>query len=197
MNKIPYICLVNLKNSKSMKNKPTMFQTTLTWGLITGFAGVVYTLILYFSDMMMNKGLSYVGIIISIIGIYLGTKAYRDQSLGGYISYGKALGTGVMISLFAAIISVVFMILLYTVIDTELVDKMMSMANEKNIERGLSEEQAQQAMEMGKKFFIPFAVIGGLFFSVLVGFIISLITSAILKKEGDSFNRDMASIKSE
>jgi hypothetical protein len=178
-------------------SKPTMFQTTLTWGLITGFAGVVYTLILYFTDMITNQSLGYVGIIISIVGIYLGTKAFRDQSLGGFISYGKALGTGVMISLFAAIISVIFMILLYTVIDTELVDKMMAIASEKNVERGISEDQAQQAMEMGKKLFIPFAVVGGLFFSVFVGFIISLITSAILKKEGDSFNRDMASVKSE
>lgn len=180
-----------------MENKPTMFQTTLTWGLITGFAGVVYSLILYFTDMIMNQGLGYVSYIILLIGIYLGTKAYRDQSLGGFISYGKALGTGVMISLFTAIISVIFIILLYTVIDTELIDKVMSMANEKNIERGLSEEQAQKAMDMGKKFFIPITAVVMLFASVFVGFIISLITSAILKKEGDSFNRDMASIKSE
>lgn len=180
-----------------MEKKPTMFQTTLTWGLITGFAGVVYSLILYFTDMITNQGLGYVGYVILLVGIYLGTKAYRDQSLDGYISYGKALGTGVMISLFTAIISVVFMILLYTVIDTELIDKVMSLANEKNMERGLSEEQSQQAMEMGKKFFVPFAAVAGLFAGVFVGFIISLITSAILKKEGDSFSRDMASIKPE
>lgn len=178
-------------------SKPSFFQTTFTWGLITGFAGVVFTLILYFADLMLVQGLNYLGIIISIVGIYLGTKAYRDQSLGGYIFYGKALGTGVMITLYATIISVIFMILLYTVIDTELIDKVMAVANEKNIERGLSEEQAEQAIEMGKKFFLPFAVLGGLFGGMLIGTIISLITSAILKKEGDSFTRDMSSIKSE
>jgi hypothetical protein len=26
-------------------SKPTMFQTTLTWGLITGFVAVIYSLI--------------------------------------------------------------------------------------------------------------------------------------------------------
>lgn len=178
-------------------SKPSMFQTTLTWGLITGFAGIVYTLILYFMDQTLNQAASYAGLIILAIGIYLGTKAFRDQSLSGYITYGRALGTGVLISLFSAIISVIFMLILYTVIDTDLVNKILEQSQEKMSERGMPQEQMDQAMEMSKKLFLPMVVVMGLLFSVFFGFIISLITSAILKKEGDTFNRDMSSIKPE
>lgn len=175
--------------------KPTMFQTALTWGLITGFAGIVYTLILYFAGIMTNKAAGYAGIIIAIVGIYLGTKAYRDQSLDGYISYGKALGTGVLISLFATILSVIFMVILYTVIDPDLVNRIMTESQDKLIEQGMAEDQIEKGMEMTKKFFIPMTIIVGLVSNVFFGFIISLITSAILKKEGDSFSRDMSNIK--
>lgn len=175
--------------------KPTQFQTSLTWGLITGFAVIVYTLILYFADLMTNKPAGYVSILISIAGIYLGTKAYRDQSLNGFISYGKALGTGVLISLFSAILSIIFITVLYTVIDTELVNKVMSESQEKLLEQGMPEEQIEKGMEMTKKIFLPMTIIGGLIFSVFAGFVISLITSAFLKKDDDKFTRDMSSIK--
>lgn len=179
-------------------SKPTMFQTTLTWGLITGFAGIVYTLILYFADLLSNQVASYAGVIISILGIYLGTKAFRDQGQDGYITYGKALGTGVLISLFAAILSVIFMVILYTVIDPELPNRLVAESQDKMIERGMSEDQVEQGMEMANRLFIPMAILGGLFMGVLMGFIISLITSAILKKDqGDSFTRDMSAIKPE
>jgi len=177
--------------------KPSQVQTALTWGLITGFAVIVYTLILYFSDLMLNKPASYVSYILIFAGIYLGTKAYRDQSLDGFISYGKALGTGVLISLFSAVLTIIFMVILYTVIDTDLVNRIITESQDKMLEKGMPEEQIDKAQEMTKKFFIPFMILGGLFVSVFFGFIISLITSAIVKKDGDSFNKDMTTIKSE
>lgn len=176
-------------------SKSSMSQTALMWGAITGLIGIVYTLILYYADLMTNKPASIASYVILIAGIYLGTKTYRDQSLGGYISFGKAFGTGVLISLYNAIIGVVFMIILYKVIDPEIITRLMAEQQDKLIESGkISEEQIEQSMEMGKKFFIPFAVLGGLFGGVFIGAIISLVTSAILKKEGDPFNRDMNSV---
>lgn len=177
-------------------SKSTMFQTSLTWGLITGFASIIYILILYFADLMTNAQASWITWIILVIGIYLGTKAFRDQLPGGYISYGRALGTGVMISLFYGILTAIFMVLLYTVIDADLINKVIAAQQEKMLEKGaVTEEQLEQGLEMGKKLFIPMVLISSLFLSVFFGTIISLITSAILKKEGDGFNRDMSAIK--
>lgn len=176
-------------------NKPSLIQTTLTWGLITGFAGVVYSLILYFAGLSLNKPAGYAGMIITIAGIYLGIKAFRDQSLGGYISYGRALGTGVLISLFASIIGTIFMIILYTYIDPELITRSLQESQDKMAERGMAEDQIEAAMEMSKKLFVPMVGIMGILMGVFLGFIISLIVSIFVKKEGDAFNKDMASVK--
>jgi hypothetical protein len=178
-------------------NKPSMFQSTLTWGAITGLASIVYTLILYFLDLTLNKPAGYAGMLILVGGIFLGCKAYRDQSLDGYISYGKSLGTGVLISVFYAVITTLFMVILYKWIAPELVGKVMAQSQENMASKGMSEDQMEKGLEMTKKFFIVGLFIGGVFMSVFFGFLISLIVSIFIKKEGDPFNRDMSSVKSE
>jgi hypothetical protein len=175
-------------------SKPSMFQTTLIWGLITGLATVIYSLILYFLDLSLNKAAGYLSYVIIIGGIFLGSKAYRDQSLGGFISYGKALGTGVLISLFTSILFVVYTILLYTVIDPELVNKTIEMSQLQLEERGMNADQIEKGMEITKNFFVPLAAVSVFFAFVFFGFIFSLITSAIVKKDGDAFTRDTANV---
>jgi hypothetical protein len=177
--------------------KPSLMQTTLTWGLITGFAGIIFSLILYFADMSLNKTAGYFSIIITFIGIYLGTKACRDQVLGGYISYSRALGIGTLITLFSTILAIIYVIILYKVIDPGLINKTMEMSQEQMIERGQNIEQMEKGLEIARKFFVLFASIGVFFFSMFAGFVVSLITSAILKKDGDSFTKDMSAIKPE
>ena len=168
------------------KNSST-FQAILTWGLIAGIASIVYTLIMYMAGLMQNKPLQYAGIIITVVCLYLGIKTVRDQCLGGFISYGKSLGTGVLISLISTIISVIFLIVLYTVIDQGLIDLTLQESIQKMTERGMSEDQIEQGISMARKFFLPSLLIGGLFFGTLIGFIISLVLSAFLKKEENPF----------
>ncbi|HCT30953.1 MAG TPA: hypothetical protein DIW31_09525 [Bacteroidales bacterium] len=163
--------------------KQSTFQGVLTWGLITGIASIVYTFILYFAGLMQNKPIQYAGIIITIVCLYLGIKAVRDQYLGGVISYGKSLGTGVLISLFSTIVSLIFLTILYTVIDQGLIDLALQDSIEKMTERGMSSDQIEQGMAMARRFFIPSLLIGGLFFGTFLGFLISLVLSAFLKKE--------------
>ncbi len=169
--------------------KQSTFQTVFTWGLILGIASIVYTLILYFAGLMQNKPLNYAGIIITIICLYLGIKAVRDQNLGGSISYGQALGKGVLISLISTIVSVIFLTILYTLIDPGLVDLNLQESIQKMTESGMGEDQIEQAMSMAHKFFIPSLIIMGLIFGTLIGFLVSLVIAAILKKEQNPFEK--------
>lgn len=179
------------------EKKPSQFQTTLTWGIILGFVGVIYSLLLYFMGQFQNRTLGFLGIVISIVFIYLGIKAYRDQSLGGFISYGRSLGTGVLISVFAAIISTIFMVILFTSIDPGLIDTILQQSQDKMTERGMSADQIDKALEFSKKLFIPITAFSALLMNVFWGLVISLIVSIFTKKEGSPFDSAMSSIKSE
>lgn len=167
--------------------KSSPFQAILTWGLIAGIASIVYTFILYFAGLMQNKPIQFAGIVISIVCLYLGIKSIRDQNYNGYISFGKSLGTGVLIGLISTIVSTIFMVILYTVIDSGLIDVALQESTNQMVAKGMSESQIEQAMGMTRKFFIPFLAIGGLIMGTLLGFIISLVLSIFLKKEENPF----------
>ncbi len=130
-------------------------------------------------------------VIIMIGGIVLATRTYRDQEQGGYISYGRALGTGTLTVLFASVITAFFTLALFTVIDPGLMDRMMTMREMAMYESGLSDDQIDMAMNMAERFASPAILsLSGFAGSVFIGFIFSLITSIFLKKEGNPLERE-------
>ncbi len=174
-----------------MENKTTMFQHTMTWGAITGIALIIYTLILYLAGLTFNTALGYVSYIILIAGIIMGTLAYRNKVLNGYISYGNAFLTGLLIVVFAAILSSFFSFILMRFIDPGLIEQLVSKTEEKLISQGLNDEQIEIAVDrMRRMMASPFSVILGLLGMIIVGAILALITSAFIKKEGNTFERD-------
>jgi hypothetical protein len=164
--------------------KVSVWKANLNWGLILGLALVIYSAILYFSDNMFNKSLSYFSYLIIVIGLFLGIKAYRDNFLGGYITYGQTIGAGIIISLYASIISAVFTILLYKFIDPDLSQKLFAFTEQQMLDKGTPEDQVEMAMKITEKFLNPYFMAGfAILGSVVVGLIISLIEGIFLKKE--------------
>jgi len=161
----------------------------MTSGLILGIALVVFSLVLFIMGVI--KPPFYVSILqylIIIGGIIYGTKKYRDDDLGGEISYSKALGFGVLICVFASVISGVYLILQMTVIDPEYISKLMSVIEEEYMKAGLSEEQTDAAMKIVSKMQSPiFMAISSVVGFAFMGTIFSLVTSAFLKKEKSIF----------
>ncbi len=108
--------------------------------------------------------------------------------MGGTITYGNALGFGVMLSLFAGIILAVFTFIQMTVIDPEYISKLIAIVEEELASKGMADDQIEMALEMQKKFMTPaFISISAIFRLVFMGFIFSLITSIFLKKEKSPF----------
>jgi hypothetical protein len=170
--------------------KPQLLKATLNWGLILGAASIAFTVILYIAGLITNKPASYVGILISIIVLYFGIKAYRDQYLGGVMSYGQALGAGVLISLFGTIISIFFTLILFVVIDPGLIDMALQDSADQMMQRGMDDSQIEQGLSIAKKMFVPMMVIFGTLSGVFFGFLISLVHGAILKKDVNPFDKE-------
>ena len=161
----------------------------MTSGLFLGIALVVFSLIIYMMGVVKPPfWVSLVQYLIIIGGIVYGTKKFRDEDLGGEISYSKALGFGILICIFASVISGIYTVLLMTVIDPEFVNKMMAVLEEEYVKAGLSEEQIDAAMKMVSKMQSPIimAVTNVIGFAFM-GTIFSLITSAFIKKEKPIF----------
>lgn len=170
------------------KSNP-MYKSAMTSGLIVGIALVVFNLLIYIMGVVKPPfWVSLIQYVIIIGGIIYGTKKFRDEDLGGEISYSKALGFGVLICVFASIILGIYMILLMTVIDPEFINKMMSVIEEEYVKMGMSEEQIDAAMKIVGKMQSPiFMAISTVFTFAIMGTIFSLVTAAFLKKEKSIF----------
>lgn len=168
-----------------MENKSAIWGNSITYGLITGFASIIYSILLYILDLTFNRGLSSISLIILLLGIFFGTKVLRDKYEGGIITYGRALASGVIIVFVAAILGAVFNYILNVYIDPGLAEKGFQFMEQKFIEQGrLTEDQIEMFMERAREKSSPIKTsLWSIPWIVFVGFIISLITSAFIKKD--------------
>jgi len=169
-----------------MENNVSVWKANVTNGLILGLIGIVYTLVLYFLGLSTNKSLGYVFFFIQIFVLFFLVRSYRDNYLYGYITFGKAVGAGVVICLYCSVIASIFTYILYKFIDTGLIDKMIALSEEASLKRGFSQEQIDLGMKFTRKIMTPpvlafFSLAGGVFF----GTIMSLITAIFVRKEGN------------
>ncbi|MCC7303001.1 MAG: DUF4199 domain-containing protein [Bacteroidia bacterium] len=167
-----------------MQKKTTLLNNASIYGLITGIALVVFSMILNMLEMR-NSPLGWLGMVIMAAGMWYGTTQWRDRSLGGYITFGKAWQAGTMISVFVGIIIAIFTYIYLTYVDPGSLDKELIKAEEKMMDDGqMTEEQIQMAMDMTRKFMSPVILaITAVISYVIFGMLISLITAAISKKE--------------
>jgi hypothetical protein len=169
-----------------MEEKVNVWKANLTNGLILGLAGVAFSLILYFLDLSLNRSVGYINIPIQLVLLYFLLKSYRDNFLHGQITYGQAVGAGVIIFVYYSVITSVYTYLLFTMIDPGLVKKSLALAEEGLSKRGMPQEQIDTAMKMTAKFMSPIVmVISGFLASMFFGVVYTLIISIFVKKEGN------------
>ena len=162
------------------------WKANLTNGVIFALIGVVYSLVIYFLDLSFNKVQGYIFMIIQIVVLFFLVKSYRDNYKYGVITYGEALGAGVIIFLYYAIIMAVFTYLLYAVIDPDLIDKQLAFTEEEMIKRGIPESAIEAGMKVQTKMMKPVIMAPlSIFGSMIQGLIMSLIVAAFVRKEGN------------
>lgn len=169
-----------------METTPSLKPIILQYGILLGIISVVFGLMIYFLDMHYTQepSVGVVSILIFITVITIGQYNFKKENQG-YLSLSEALKLGMGIALISGIISISYQLLLVNVIDPNTTDKMMEIARNKLIDDQpeLSQEQVDQFVDMQRSFTTPGMTIAfGLIFSLFFGFIISLISGLILKR---------------
>jgi predicted Co/Zn/Cd cation transporter (cation efflux family) len=170
-----------------MEQNVNVWKANLTNGLILALIGIVYTLVMYFLDLTLNKTQSYVFMVVMLVVLYFLLKSYRDNIRHGQITFGESVGAGVVIGLYYSVIMAVFTYILYTVIDPGLIAKQLVQAEEAMRAKGnLTESQIEGAMKFTQKIMKPgIMVFTGIFFGMLWATVISLLVSIFIRKEGN------------
>ena len=166
------------------QQKPTS-KIALNYGIILGFVSILISVALYATGMTYKQDwkTGSIGFIVTVVIIVMGIKKFKEAN-GGFLSVGQGLKTGVGIALIGSVISIIYLMVFMNYIEPDYMEKSLEVAREKLMEnQSLSEDQVEQALEIQKNFSSPAIIAAvGLIWSIFLGFIISLITSLIMKK---------------
>jgi hypothetical protein len=182
-----------------MEEKSPFWKSAMTYGLYLGLAVVLYSVVLYVLGQNMNPALTWISFVILAAGVYLSQLNYRNRVMNGFLSYSSALWLGVAVMLFSGIFQTVYTIVIYK-LDPSQLDQIRIMQEEAMLQRGMSEEDIETASEMMNAIQSPAVLaISGLISFVILGFIISLITSIFVKKtdDGSAFDEAMKEVQDE
>ena len=163
-------------------------STTLLYALVMAIAQIVVSLISFFigyqSDKMSSGAwFGIVPLVVSIVILILGIKAVREEQEGKYLSYGKGVGTGVLIAVYSGLIGAVYTYLHFTYVNPNFSDYLIESSRIKWAAAGMQESQMEGAEKFTRMITKPwvqslFGLLIGVFFSL----ILSLIISAFLKR---------------
>lgn len=162
---------------------------TLGYGLILSVAMIVFILLIFLTVEDKQSPLNYLSYLILLAGILMAQINYRNKYLGGYIEYGKAFVVGMLTALFASIIVGIFTFVFFKYIDPGAMEEIMAMSEQQMMDRGMSDLEIEQGMDMAKRFNTPgmyttFAVLS----NFIIGVVISLITAIFVKRENKDLN---------
>jgi Protein of unknown function (DUF4199) len=173
-----------------MENTATPVTTTsvgVRYGLLTGLVSVIFSFLQLSLIDDPETPLRWLSLVILAVGIWLAHKQFKQLN-NGFMSYGQGLGTGTILATVSGVIGGVFSYIYFTFIDPTYMQRVMDLTRSRMEEKGMDDAQVDQAMAMAEKFSGPmsttiFAVLGAL----LIGFIISLVISAITKNPRPEF----------
>jgi hypothetical protein len=176
-----------------------LFKSTMSYGAALGIISVIFSLILYFLNVMpigivKPMVLFVVSIAIYFFGILYFSKMVRAEVYDNEVNYGQALLIGILIGFFTAIISSAYSYLQNVVIDPDYLSRYIGaqkewMANYM-YSKGIADDQIEKSLkgidDASKEAFTFGKYIKSVLFSTLGFGLISLITAAIIKKKNTS-----------
>jgi len=164
---------------------------TLKHGGVGGLATSLFSLVLMLAGLGESGGVGSLVYVI-VIGVILWAQIDYRRSEMLPVEYGDAFKVGAMTSLYIGVITIVYGLLHWNVIDPETGARALAAAEAAMAEQNLPPEQIEQAMAAQKMILSPVVapVVGGIV-TCIAGIIISLL-SAIGTRRADELDAEEA-----
>jgi tetrahydromethanopterin S-methyltransferase subunit C len=163
-------------------------STTMIYGLILALVNICLSLIGYFLGYQTDKiaqgqWFNYLVYLSILLVVCVGIRAVREEASDKSLSYGRGIGSGVLISLYAGILAAIYGFIHFKWINPNFTDYLIEYVRSIQSAKGASDAQLDQ-MEKGMRFMYGPVVLTILtpFFYVFIGLVVSLVASAFLKR---------------
>jgi hypothetical protein len=167
--------------------KQNSTKIAFKWALISLVTSIVLTYVWQLLNVNPTSPVTYGGFIFFIAFLLFVQKEYRDQ-LGGFITFGEAFLSGFLFSVFAGIMTAIFIFIYYSYLSPQIYQLTLDAQRAAMEAKGASSDQIDQTMGIMNKYGKILTLIGGIVFTPIVGAVIALIGAAIFKKERSIFD---------
>lgn len=169
-----------------------MTRVVLIFGLIAG--AILSAMMVVNTTLIDQIGfdsaeiIGYTTIVLAFLMVFFGIRSYRDNIYGGTISFGKAFGIGLLITLVASACYVITWEVLSAWAVPDFADKYAAHVLEEAREGGATEQElAARAAELARfreEYQNPLIKAGYTLLEVFpIGLVVSLISAAILRRQ--------------
>jgi hypothetical protein len=184
-----------IRKTKAMETTPKpqsegIFKPAISNASIISVALIILTLIFYLLNQVQSTAEMVIGYVIFLAGLIYSIKIYRDENLGGYISYGQSVGFSLLLGVFTGIITGIFIFVLYSFIAPELLEELRQKAILETERRMLqvnpnvSDSELDTIINLQLRFLTPgIMFIASVFSMALQGLIMGLIVSIFMKRK--------------
>lgn len=168
----------------------------LKYALVLAFSYIAINLVFYLINPDASNGewslMGTIQLLITLLVwvyvLYIAAKARREQDLNGEITYGQSLGFMMITSLPATFIVGLYAYVFAAYIAPEIVEKAWNMQAEKMSQKGMSDEEIDQAMKIAHIFRNPAIMIfGSMIWQMVISLLLGLIVSIFTKKDPKTF----------
>jgi amino acid transporter len=169
-----------------------MKKVVWTYGLISGGIAAVLMFITGLSlrnqsNFANSELFGYAGIVLSMMFVYFGLRAYRDQQPGSPLTFAKALQVSGLIALISCVCYVAAWMVVYHTMMPDFMEKFTQYTLDKMKQNGATEAQLQQTtadMAYYKELYKNPLIAAAITFiePLPVGLLVSLVSSWILKR---------------
>ena len=159
-----------------------------TFGVYLGLLTIISLVIRYVTGIDQSWIISGVSLVATILIFYYGIKTFKHQN-GNYLSIKEAIKVGLAMAVIGGLIGAVYAYVHYTFIQPEFIEAIREKAylDMTTQNPNMTKEQLETGNKMMNIFTSPFFMgTMTLLFTLFFGFIISLITGAIMKKDNPS-----------
>ena len=172
----------------SQTEEVTTRSAGIRYGLVLGVVSILFFLLLMMFDVNIAGPARWISWVIYVVMIFLAHKYYKDNG-SGFMAYGQGIGIAFWMALIGSLISSIFSYVYMKFVDAGFIDKMKEMQVEQFQERGMSDEQIDQAMKFSEMFMNPevmlvMGIVGGIVSLVIVALLVTIFTQ---KKSPEPF----------
>jgi len=167
-----------------MENSTSVKSVAYPYGIVLAIYSIIVLVLLYaFNVDQENWVVGVLNAVVSITIFVLAIKKFK-QNNNGFLSIKEALKVGLAVAVISGVIAAIYSYIHYSFVYPEFAEMKYDEAVLQMSEQNMTESQQSQALEMTKMFISPwFFATMTLVSSLFFGFIISLITGLILKRE--------------